>query len=51
MKSEIGTEQGKKMTARNEKEAAEADLLTEKMQVEAANAAEDTKKKNLHKSM
>ncbi|KAL6317328.1 hypothetical protein AAG906_030081 [Vitis piasezkii] len=42
--------QGKKMTARNEKEATQADLLTEKMQVEAADAAEDTKK-NLHKSM
>ncbi|KAF5195749.1 hypothetical protein FRX31_014664 [Thalictrum thalictroides] len=37
--------QGKKITARNEKEASEADLQTAKMQVEATNEAEQTKKK------
>ncbi|OWM67693.1 hypothetical protein CDL15_Pgr019194 [Punica granatum] len=37
--------QENKMTARNEKEAAEADLWTYKMQVDAANATEDAKKK------
>ncbi|XP_057975536.1 uncharacterized protein LOC131162931 [Malania oleifera] len=42
--------QGKKMRARNEREAAEADLQTAKMQVEAADAAETTKK-TLHHSM
>lgn len=31
------------MTARNEKEASEADLVSAKMQVEAADSAEDTK--------
>ncbi|KAF8404745.1 hypothetical protein HHK36_009634 [Tetracentron sinense] len=35
----------KKMTARNEEEASEADLQTAKMQVEATDAAEDTKKR------
>ncbi|XP_031279227.1 uncharacterized protein LOC116137688 isoform X2 [Pistacia vera] len=40
----------KKVTARSEKEATEADLQTAKMQVEAADEAEDTKKR-LHKSM
>lgn len=33
------------MTARSEKEAAEADLQAAKMQVEAADAAEESKKK------
>ncbi|KAF8404743.1 hypothetical protein HHK36_009632 [Tetracentron sinense] len=37
--------QAKKMTARNEEEASEADLQTAKMQVEATDAAEDTKKR------
>ncbi|XP_058221979.1 uncharacterized protein LOC131331985 [Rhododendron vialii] len=37
--------QAKKMSARNEKESSEADLRTAKMQVEAADAAEDTKKR------
>ncbi|KAK9930117.1 hypothetical protein M0R45_027172 [Rubus argutus] len=37
--------QAKKLTARNEKEASEADLLSAKMQVEAADSAEDTKNK------
>ncbi|XAR48481.1 hypothetical protein NMG60_11031309 [Bertholletia excelsa] len=37
--------QAQKLTARNEKEATEADLRTAKMQVEAADAAEDTKKR------
>ncbi|XP_052188168.1 uncharacterized protein LOC127798673 isoform X2 [Diospyros lotus] len=36
---------GKKIRARNEKEATEADLQTAKMQVEAADAAEDTKRR------
>ncbi|XP_059462046.1 uncharacterized protein LOC132191042 [Corylus avellana] len=40
----------KKLTARNEKEATEADLMAAKMQVEAADAAEETKKR-LDKSM
>ncbi|KAB2628730.1 hypothetical protein D8674_033525 [Pyrus ussuriensis x Pyrus communis] len=35
--------QAKKLTARNEQEATEAELQTAKMQVEAADAAEDTK--------
>ncbi|XP_059630277.1 uncharacterized protein LOC132273310 [Cornus florida] len=39
------TGQAKKMTARNEKEATEADLQTAKMQVEAVDAAEDAKKR------
>ncbi|KAM5575244.1 hypothetical protein ABKV19_014270 [Rosa sericea] len=42
--------QAKKLTARNEKEAAEADLVTAKMQVEATDAAEDTKNR-LNKSV
>lgn len=42
--------QAKKLTARSEKEATEADLLTAKMQIEAADEAEDTKKR-FHKSM
>ncbi|XP_050378520.1 uncharacterized protein LOC126795815 [Argentina anserina] len=42
--------QAKKLTARNEKEAAEADLLTAKMQAEATDAAEDTKNR-LNKSV
>lgn len=33
------------MSARNEKESSEADLRTAKMQVEAADAAEDTRKR------
>ena len=37
--------QGKKVTARSEKEAAEADLQAAKMQVEAADAAEESKNK------
>ncbi|KAF7137730.1 hypothetical protein RHSIM_Rhsim07G0213800 [Rhododendron simsii] len=37
--------QAKMMSARNEKESSEADLRTAKMQVEAADAAEDTKKR------
>ncbi|KAE8057099.1 hypothetical protein FH972_013816 [Carpinus fangiana] len=40
----------KKLTARSEKEATEADLMAAKMQVEAADAAEETKKR-LDKSM
>ncbi|WOH02723.1 hypothetical protein DCAR_0522112 [Daucus carota subsp. sativus] len=36
---------GKKVTARSEKEAAEADLQAAKMQVEAADAAEESKNK------
>ncbi|XP_041021969.1 uncharacterized protein LOC121263201 [Juglans microcarpa x Juglans regia] len=40
----------KKMTARNEREASEADLRAAKMQVEAADAAEETKK-GLEKTM
>lgn len=36
--------QGKKMAARSEKEAAEADLKMAKMQVEATEAAENAKK-------
>ncbi|KAI3867615.1 hypothetical protein MKW98_005992 [Papaver atlanticum] len=35
----------KKLMARNEKESSEADLRTAKMQVDATNAAEDTKKR------
>ncbi|XP_038886259.1 uncharacterized protein LOC120076486 [Benincasa hispida] len=35
---------GKKMTAKSEKEAAEADLKTAKMQVQATEAAENTKR-------
>ncbi|EXC01186.1 hypothetical protein L484_025564 [Morus notabilis] len=35
--------QAKKLTARNEREATQADLKAEKMQVDAANAAEDAK--------
>lgn len=42
--------QTKKVTARNEKEATEADLKAAKMQVEAADAAEETKKR-LDKTM
>lgn len=42
--------QTKKLTARNEKEATEADLMAAKMQVEAADSAEETKKR-LDKSM
>lgn len=34
---------GKKVTARNEKEATEADLLTAKLQVQATDEAELTK--------
>ncbi|XP_052188167.1 uncharacterized protein LOC127798673 isoform X1 [Diospyros lotus] len=41
----VGLLQGKKIRARNEKEATEADLQTAKMQVEAADAAEDTKRR------
>ncbi|CAN6584244.1 unnamed protein product [Malus baccata var. baccata] len=41
--------QAKKLTARNEQEATEAELQTAKMQVEAADAAEDTKNR-LHNS-
>lgn len=37
--------QGKKMTAKSEKEAAEADLKTAKMQVQATEDAENTKKR------
>ncbi|CAH9053293.1 unnamed protein product [Cuscuta europaea] len=37
--------QAKKMTARSEEEAAEADLHASKMEVEAADAAEHIKKK------
>lgn len=37
--------QAKKLTARNEQEATEAELRTSKMQVEAADAAEETKKR------
>ncbi|KAK3423450.1 hypothetical protein EUGRSUZ_F00437 [Eucalyptus grandis] len=37
--------QAKKMRARNEREATEADLRTAKMQVDAADAAEDAKKR------
>ncbi|CAK7347290.1 unnamed protein product [Dovyalis caffra] len=42
--------QAKKMTARSEKEAAAAELQAEKMQVEAANEAENVKNK-IDKSM
>jgi hypothetical protein len=42
--------QTKKLTARSEKEATEADLMAAKMQVEATDAAEETKKR-LDKSM
>ena len=41
--------QAKKITAKNEKEATAADLETAKMQVEAADAAEETKNR-LNKS-
>ncbi|OIT00337.1 PREDICTED: uncharacterized protein LOC109230434 [Nicotiana attenuata] len=37
--------QGKKMTARSEEEATQADMLKAKMEVEAADAAENTKKR------
>ncbi|XP_031108931.1 uncharacterized protein LOC116013366 [Ipomoea triloba] len=37
--------QAKKLTARSEKEIAEADLQASKMEVEAADAAEETKKR------
>ncbi|OVA15247.1 hypothetical protein BVC80_5g37 [Macleaya cordata] len=37
--------QTKKLMARNEKEASEADLQAAKMEVDATNAAEDTKKR------
>ncbi|XP_021903577.1 stress response protein NST1 isoform X2 [Carica papaya] len=37
--------QAKKLTARNEKEATEADLATAKMEVEAADDAENMKKR------
>ncbi|KAF6166744.1 hypothetical protein GIB67_005620 [Kingdonia uniflora] len=37
-------QQAKKITAKNEKEATEADLQTAKMQVDATNEAESTKK-------
>lgn len=37
-------EQAKRVKARNEKEANEADLITAKMQVEATNEAENKKK-------
>ncbi|ERN14343.1 hypothetical protein AMTRI_Chr13g90730 [Amborella trichopoda] len=36
--------QVRKMKAKDEKEASEADLLTAKMQVDAANTAEESKK-------
>lgn len=42
--------QAKKMRARKEGEATEADLQTAKMQVDAANAAEDSKKRIHDKS-
>ncbi|KAK9270343.1 hypothetical protein L1049_025922 [Liquidambar formosana] len=42
--------QAKKLTARNEKEATKADLQAARMQVEATDAAEDTKNR-LNKSM
>jgi hypothetical protein len=42
--------QAKKLTAKNEREATEADLKAAKMQVEAADAAEENKKR-LDKSM
>ncbi|KAI3961309.1 hypothetical protein MKX01_007023 [Papaver californicum] len=35
----------RKLMAKNEKEASEADLQTAKMQVDATNSAEDTKKR------
>ncbi|TXG52638.1 hypothetical protein EZV62_021807 [Acer yangbiense] len=41
---------GKKVTAKNEQEATEGDLQTAKMQVEAVDEAEETKKR-LDKSM
>lgn len=37
--------QAKKLTARNEKEASEADLQAAKMQIDATNEAEETRKK------
>lgn len=42
--------QAKKMRARNETEATEAELQTAKMQVDAADAAEDSKKRIHDKS-
>lgn len=42
--------QGKKLTAKNEQEASEADLQAAKMQVDAADAAEDTKNRLNHQS-
>ncbi|XP_030542782.1 uncharacterized protein LOC115749898 [Rhodamnia argentea] len=42
--------QAKKTRARNEREAAEADLWTAKMQVDAADAAEDAKRRIHDKS-
>ena len=42
--------QAKKMTAKKEREATEADLKAAKMQVEATDAAEETKKR-VDKSM
>ncbi|MCL7045013.1 hypothetical protein MKW94_002670 [Papaver nudicaule] len=39
----------KKLMAKNEKESSEADLQTAKMQVDATNAAEDTKKRLANK--
>ncbi|GAB4839479.1 hypothetical protein Ancab_029002 [Ancistrocladus abbreviatus] len=39
---------GKKLTARNEEEATEADLQTAKMEVDAADAAEHTKNQLRH---
>ncbi|MCD9640241.1 hypothetical protein HAX54_025427 [Datura stramonium] len=41
--------QGKKMRAKSEEEVTEADMVKAKMEVEAADAAENTKKR-LHKS-
>ncbi|KAI5655062.1 hypothetical protein M9H77_32249 [Catharanthus roseus] len=41
--------QVKKLRAKNEKEASEADLVASKMQVDAAEEAEETKKR-IHKS-
>ncbi|OMO50817.1 hypothetical protein CCACVL1_30234 [Corchorus capsularis] len=42
--------QAKRLTARNEQEATRAELRAQKMQVEAADEAEDTKKR-IYKSM
>lgn len=44
-----GKLQVKKLRAKNEKEASEADLVASKMQVDAAEEAEETKKR-IHKS-